>query len=160
MLNVSMAVARAVIHRELSLDSSSIQQAIHSILNDLPKADKGFSLKINSRDEPFIKPILDRYESSITLKLDETITQGGCVLNSSSQFIDYTIEKRFQKIVQAMLSEALQGGSAQSNVEVPSSIGALSDYPSDTLEEDENIEINKLNSSSENPNLGESTDDK
>lgn len=135
MLNVSMAVARAVIHRELSLDSSSIQQAIHSILNDLPKADKGFSLKINSKDEAFITPILKRYDAAISLKIDNTITPGGCVLNSSNQLIDYTIEKRFQKTVQAMLTQALQSGSAQSSVEVPSSIGALSDYPSETLED-------------------------
>lgn len=136
MLNVAMAVARTVIHRELSLDSSSIQQAIHSILSDLPKVDKGFSLKINPKDEPYVKPILDRYDSAIALKLDDTITPGGCLLNSSSQLIDYTIEKRFQKTVQAMLNVALQGN-AEKNVEVPSSIGALSDYPSETLEESE-----------------------
>lgn len=135
MLNVSMAVARAVIHRELSLDSSSIQQAIHTILNNLPKADKGFSLKINSKDEAYIAPILNRYDAAISLKLDDTVTQGGCVLNSSSQLIDYTIEKRFQKTVQAMLTQALQSNSDDSSLEVPSSISALSDYPSETLDE-------------------------
>lgn len=135
MLNVSMAVARAVIHRELSLDSSSIQQAIHAILSDLPHVDKGFSLKINPKDEPYIKPILDRYDSAITLKFDDTITPGGCLLNSSSQLIDYTIEKRFQKTVQSMLNVALQGNTESQSVEVPPSIGALSDYPSETLDE-------------------------
>ncbi|MFT6028536.1 MAG: flagellar assembly protein FliH [Oleiphilaceae bacterium] len=133
MLNVSMAVARAVIHRELSLDSSSIQQAIHLILNDLPKMEAGFSLKVNSIDEPFITPILNRYDSELTLKLDDSITAGGCVLLSSSQLIDYTIEKRFQKTVQSMLSIAMQGNTDKSIQEVPSSIGALSEYPSETL---------------------------
>jgi flagellar assembly protein FliH len=133
MLNVSMAVSRAVIHRELSLDSSSIQQAIHLILNDLPKMDAGFSLKINPVDEAFITPILNRYESELTLKLDDSITPGGCVLLSSSQLIDYTIEKRFQKTVQSMLSVAMQGNADKSIQEVPSSIGSLSDYPSETL---------------------------
>jgi flagellar assembly protein FliH len=135
MLNVAMAVARTVIHRELSLDSSSIQQAIHAILLDLPQVDKGFLLKINPKDEAFIKPILDQYESAISLKLDNTITPGGCLLSSSSQLIDYTIEKRFQKTVQAMLNVALQGNAESQAVEVPPSIGALSDYPSDTLDE-------------------------
>tara|TARA_R110001592_G_scaffold138511_6_gene357802 strand:- start:14830 stop:15795 length:966 start_codon:yes stop_codon:yes gene_type:complete len=135
MLNVSMAVARAVIHRELSLDSSSIQQAIHLILNDLPKMDKGFSLKINPIDEPFLSPILNRYESEISLKMDDTITPGGCLLISSSQLIDYTIEKRFQKTVQSMLSVAMQSNTDKDIQEVPSSINALSDYPSETLED-------------------------
>jgi len=135
MLNVSMAVARAVIHRELSLDSSSIQQAIHFVLNDLPKMDKGFSLKINPVDEVFVNPILNRYDSELTLKLDNAIRPGGCLLISSSQLIDYTIEKRFQKTVQAMLNIAMQGSADKDTQEVPSSIGALSDYPSETLEE-------------------------
>tara|TARA_R110001592_G_scaffold38315_2_gene126481 strand:- start:21464 stop:22417 length:954 start_codon:yes stop_codon:yes gene_type:complete len=140
MLNVSMAVARAVIHRELSLDSSSIQQAIHLILNDLPKMESGFSLKINPVDEVFIQPILNRYDSILTLKLDDSITAGGCVLLSSSQLIDYTIEKRFQKTVQSMLSVAMQSNSDKDIQEVPSSIGALSDYPSETLD-DSSLEL-------------------
>lgn len=137
MLNVSMAVARAVIHRELSLDSSSIKTALNAILNDLPKVDSGFSIRINPNDERYISPILDRYDSAINLKLDETVSPGGCLISSSTQLIDYTIEKRFQKTVQGMLSFALQGDSEASSHEVPSSISSLSDYPSDTLKKEE-----------------------
>lgn len=133
MLNVSMAVARSVIHRELSLDSSSIQSAIKLILNDLPKADNGFSLTVNPDDESHVKSILEKYESAVSLKLDPSITLGGCLFNSSSQLIDYTIEKRFQKTVQAMLQEALKNTNDDTDIDIPSSIGALSDYPSKTL---------------------------
>lgn len=136
MLNVSMAVARTVIHKELSLDASSIQMAIKSILDDLPKVDKGFSLIIHPDDEPHVRPVIEKYDAAITLKLDPSITPGGCFFNSSTQLIDYTIEKRFQKTVQAMLSEAVKNTSADSNLEVPSSIGALSDYPAQTLSEE------------------------
>lgn len=133
MLNVSMAVARAVIYRELSIDSSSIQLAVERILNDLPKADKGFVLRIHPQDETAVAPVLKRYESGMTLKLDDKLSAGGCVLDSSTQFIDYTIEKRFQKTVQSMLSAAIQNVSEQSGHELPSSINALTDYPTDVL---------------------------
>jgi flagellar assembly protein FliH len=135
MLNVSMAVARAVIYRELSIDSSAIKLAIEKILNDLPKSDKGFVLSIHPQDETAVSPVLTRYDSALTLKLDDTISVGGCVLESSTQFIDYTIEKRFQKTVQSMLSAAIQNVSEQSGHELPSSINALTDYPADVLQD-------------------------
>lgn len=135
MLNVSMAVARAVIYRELSIDSSSINRALEKILNDLPKADKGFVLRIHPQDESAVAPVLKRHNSAISLKLDDKLSVGGCVLDSSTQFIDYTIEKRFQKTVQSMLSAAIQNVSEQSGHELPSSINALTDYPTDVLDD-------------------------
>ena len=136
MLNISMAVARAVIYRELSLDSSSIKLAVENILNDLPKADKGFVLHVHPQDESAVAPVLQRYSSGMTLKLDDKLSVGGCVLDCSTQFIDYTIEKRFQKTVQSMLSAAIQNVSEQSGHELPSSINALTDFPSDVLQEE------------------------
>jgi flagellar assembly protein FliH len=135
MLNVSMAVARAVIYRELSLDSSSVKVAIERILNELPKTDKDFVLSIHPQDENAVAPVLKRYDAGLTLKLDQSLAVGGCILESSHQFIDYTIEKRFQKTVQTMLSAAIQNVSDQSGHELPSSINALTDYPSEVLQE-------------------------
>lgn len=153
MLNVSMAVARAVIHKELSIDSSSIQKAIHAILDDLPKIDNGFSLVIHPDNEKHVQPILKKYEAAINLKLDASLTPGGCIFNSSTQLIDYTIEKRFQKTVQSMLTDAVQGATDDMGVEVPSSIGALSDYPSETLSTDESTHTPEINSSAENVDI-------
>ena len=134
-LNVSMAVARAVIYRELSIDASAIKLAIEHILNDLPKADKGFVLSIHPQDESAVAPVLERYQSVMRLKLDDKLSVGGCILESSSQYIDYTIEKRFQKTVQSMLSAAMQNVSEQSGHELPSSINSLTDYPAAVLDE-------------------------
>lgn len=101
--NLSTALSKAVIQRELELDSSTIKIAIQKILQDLPKPDKGFVVTINPVDETAVKPVLERYASEITLKLDEALDPGGFILNSSRQLVDYTIDKRFQKTVQAML---------------------------------------------------------
>lgn len=134
-LNVSMAVARAVIYRELSIDSSAIRKAVEHILNDLPKADNGFVLSIHPQNETAVAPVLDRYQSLMRLKLDDKLSVGGCVLESSSQFIDYTIEKRFQKAVQSMLSAAILNVSEQAGHELPSSINSLTDYHADFLDD-------------------------
>lgn len=153
MLNVSMAVARAVIHKELTIDSSSIQKAINSILSDLPKIDQGFSLVIHPSNEEHVQPILKKYKAAINLKLDDSLTPGGCIFNSSSQLIDYTIEKRFQKTVQTMLADAVKGASDDIGIEVPSSIGALSDYPSETLSIDDSSHSSETKLETENSEI-------
>lgn len=163
MLNVSMAVARAVIHRELSIDSSSIREALHLTLNELPKVDKGFSIRVHPKDEAFVSPILERHKAEMILKTDDSILPGGFELSSSSQLIDHTIEKRFQKTVQSMLSAAIQGGADADQIEVPSTIAALSDYSSDTLNqivEDEVItDADKATKVTESSEISEHTEE-
>lgn len=136
MLNISMAVARSVIHKELQLDPGSIKNTICSIFNELPKADQGFSIYIHSKDESFVRPILEDLKSTVSLKLDDSLTPGGFLVHSTTQLIDFTIEKRFQKVVQAMLNQALQKEENEHVAEIPSTISALSDYSADTLTDD------------------------
>lgn len=132
MLNVAVALSRAVIHRELSIDSSSLKVALGSILDDLPASDKGAVLRVNEQDFDVIQSLLSRFKANIELVSDSAIMSGGFSLKTSSQLIDYTIEKRFQKAVQGMLSAAMNGP-GETMQEVPSSIDSLSDFSSDTL---------------------------
>ena len=132
-VNVSMAVARAVIYRELSLDSSSIQTALSQLLSTLPKLDVGTALSINGRDEITIQELLQSINSNIELKIDDSITAGGCKLETSRQLIDYTIEKRFQKIVYSTLFAASQADSESQAKDVVESIQDMSDFPTDVL---------------------------
>jgi len=134
-VNVSMAVARAVIYRELSLDSSSIQAALSQVLSSLPKIDVGCVVIVNSRDEKTVLGLLQSIESNVELKIDDSITAGGCKLETSRQLIDYTIEKRFQKIVYSMLFEASTPQAGPK--EAATSIDDMSDFPADILGETE-----------------------
>jgi len=135
LLNVAIAISRAVIHRELQLDEASIKPAIFHILKDLPKADLGFVLTVNPVDKGTVQLLLQELDSKIELQVDASLTSGGCVLETANQLIDYTIEKRFQKTVQGMLSNAIQANGESSLTEIPVSIDAISDYPTETLDE-------------------------
>jgi flagellar assembly protein FliH len=159
-LNVSVAISRSVIHRELSMDSSSIRASIPGVLNDLPDLNEGASISINPVDKGVVDTLLNDLGSKLELKLDASIMPGGYTLKTTNQLINYTIEKRFQKTVQSMLSKALRGEGAESR-EVPVSINELSDFSTETLDESgqelDEIEASDADPVSDVPNSAEST---
>lgn len=135
MLNVAVALSRAVIHRELSLDSSSLSLTLSQVIEELPALDAGAHLRINAQDREVVESVLSGMNASLELINDASVQAGGFLLKTASQLIDYTVQKRFQKAVQGMLDSAVNQKSSKMQ-EVPSNIEALSDYPVDTLSED------------------------
>jgi len=140
-LNVALALARTVIHRELKLDSSSIEAALSDIYQSLPKMDQGLVLTINPADRAHLDRVLESIENNIELKQDKSIMVGGYLLETSSQLIDYTIEKRFQKIVHEMLLNAIESESDVASLETSTTIKELSDYPVDLLDEADELAV-------------------
>jgi flagellar assembly protein FliH len=135
MLNVSVALSRAVIHRELSLDSSSLSTALSQIVEELPASDSGSVARVNPSDLDLVKSTLDNLGATIDVIVDPNVQAGGFTLKTSTQLIDFTVEKRFQKAVQGMLDSAVNKRSTNMQ-EVPSTIDALSDYSANTLNEE------------------------
>jgi len=140
-LNVALALARTVIHRELKLDSSSIETALVNIYQSLPKMDQGLVLTINPKDKDNLERVLESIESNIELKQDPNIMVGGCLLETSNQLIDYTIEKRFQKVVHEMLLNAIELESDIASLDTSTTIKELSDYPVDLLDKADELAV-------------------
>jgi len=157
-LNVALALARTVIHRELKLDSSSIQIALSNIYQSLPKMDQGLVLTINPADKVHLERVLGTIENNVELKHDQNVMVGGCLLETSSQLIDYTIEKRFQKVVHEMLLNAIESESDVASLETSTTIKELSDYPVDLLDKADELVVEKTDKEQtqyEVPNIGE-----
>ncbi len=132
LLNVAVALSRAVIHRELTIDSSILSLTVSRILEDLPALDSGVVLKVNERDLEQVGQILKGLAANVDLVSEPSVLAGGFLIKTSAQVIDYTVEKRFQKAVQGMLDSAVNKRPSGMQ-EVPATISTLSDYSSDTL---------------------------
>jgi len=105
LLNVTIALSRAVIFRSLEQDKSIIQEALNAVLSDIERMSVPDSLLVNPDDFGVVQEVLERIGSSIKLKGDASVLPGGLKLESASQIVDYTVEKRFQKSVQAILNQ-------------------------------------------------------
>lgn len=136
MMNVALAIARAVIHRELSLDSSQVAHTVNQAIHNLPDLAAGIKVHMNATDIEHARASIEGLDTAIEIIQNTSLQPGGCLVETSSQLIDYTIEKRFQKTVHSMLFEAANAG-AHTSLETSTSINELSDYSAETLEEAE-----------------------
>lgn len=134
-VNLSIAIARSVIHRELHTDSSVIQALVAQVMADLPRQDAGMAIAINPKDRESVNQAIEKAGVNIKVETQNQVHPGGCIVTTSTQLIDHTIEKRFQKTVQETLLRVSQSSNVILSQESPSDIQEQSDYHPDVLDE-------------------------
>lgn len=138
MLNVSLAIARSVIRRELQSDSRVIQEVILEALSMLPRHSKHVVFRVNEADADYVRESLDAADSLAEVKVDAQVQAGGCLVDSATQQYDFTIEKRFQKLVHQMLMRASNEAHQHSKVSHASAtMEERADFHGDVLVEAE-----------------------
>lgn len=113
MLRLVQAIARQIIHVELSINSGIILETIERALQAAVRAD-AYHLRVNGDDFALVtekKPLfLARISGlqNLTIAADSTIARGGCRLESELGEIDATIESQLE-VIRRTLSAAVAG---------------------------------------------------
>lgn len=136
LVNLATVVARAVIHRELSLDSSQVAAVVSEAVLALPSTADNVRIRVNPQDEAHVRAVAERLEARASVTADPAILAGGCQVETRHTLVDYTIEKRFQKAVQAMLEQQLTTAGPGETEELDAVMGDLSDFHGDVLTAD------------------------
>ncbi|WP_250657653.1 flagellar assembly protein FliH [Alkalimarinus coralli] len=140
LLNLVLAISRAVIMRELSIDSQQVRKTLSDALASLPTSASNVKVWVNSEDFETVVAVTDAIAEGVQVIKSDEILPGGCKVETLHSQIDATVEKRFQKTVQQMLD---QHSSSLPTDEVPDladSMDDMTDFHRDVLEseEDEN----------------------
>lgn len=97
-------IAQEVIKVEVSQNSGEIAKVLSSeLIKDLQGASK-ITLKVNPKDHSVISQHLGNLEN-ITIVSESAISEGGVVVLSDAGNIDAQIQKRFERVKKAALSE-------------------------------------------------------
>lgn len=134
LVNLTTVLSRAVLYRELSLDSSQIAAVVKKAMASLPSTSENVRIHIHPDDYQFVGEVADRFEAKTSVVEDAAIMRGGCKLETRHSLVDYTIEKRFQKAVQDMLNEELDQESPADGEELGAIMDDLSDFRRDVLD--------------------------
>jgi flagellar assembly protein FliH len=116
MSDLLIKVCRAVLKRELSLNSSQIQQVVQEALVLLPADSAQTVIYLNAQDLALVnehKTALPGWRADWTLKVNQQLAPGGCVVDSAKTRIDASIEQRFyEAIAPFFISDNLSGDTA------------------------------------------------
>ncbi len=100
----ALDVAKEVVKVEVSEHSSEIAKVLsEELIKDLQGASK-ITLKVNPKDHSVISQHLGNLEN-ITIISDSAISEGGVIVLSDAGNIDAQIQKRFERVKKAALSE-------------------------------------------------------
>ncbi len=137
LVNLTTVLSRAVLYRELSLDSSQIAAVVRKAMASLPSTSENVRIHIHPDDYQFVSEVAERFEAKASVVEDAAVMRGGCKLETRHSLVDFTVEKRFQKAVQDMLNEELDQESPGDGEELGAMMDDLTDFRRDVLDPDE-----------------------
>jgi len=98
---LAVLIARNLVRRELRSDPGEVVGVVREALGHLPVSARNPRIHLNPEDVELVRGALagDHGETAWRLEGDPLITRGGCLVETSSSFIDATVEARLAAIV-------------------------------------------------------------
>ncbi|CBL46752.1 Flagellar assembly protein [gamma proteobacterium HdN1] len=101
-------ICTQVVHRELLLDSNGISAVVKEALDCLNPGNKRIRIHLNPQDIEVIERelrTLNQWEGQWRLLAHNTITPGGCIIDTDDSIIDARAEKRLSALLQQVYSK-------------------------------------------------------
>lgn len=115
---LSMAVARQVIRRELQTDTGEIVAVVREAISVLPAGTRKIVISLHPEDAEIIRNVFSlsrdvaqHDDSRWIISEDPVLTRGGCHISSEHSNIDATIETRLNRVITTLL-----GGERESDI--------------------------------------------
>lgn len=133
LVNLTMALARAVVYRELTIDSSQIRQVVRKALESLPSTAENTRIYVHPDDSSSVSEVAERFEAAASVVEDDRLLPGGCRVETRNSLVDFTVEKRFQRAVQSMLEQQTDDSESSEPEELGALMDDLTDFQRDVL---------------------------
>ena len=104
LVNLSTLIARSILRRELSLDSTHIQQVVQDAIAALPLKSDNVTIFLSEQDYRYIKE-QTTVPDTWRLQLDQTLKPGGCRVITQNNIVDYTLDEQFQQTINTLVEE-------------------------------------------------------
>jgi len=117
-VSASLAVARKIIAREISMDTEILMGMMDSLLQEA-QADQNMVIRVNPKDLELLKNHLEFEKwlanngESFSVKTDPSLRAGSCLLESDIQLIDGSVETQLE-MIQDHWNTSMHGSEAQS----------------------------------------------
>jgi flagellar assembly protein FliH len=103
-LELACEVARQVLRQELTVNQNVLKPVISEALGVLVADSKAALVRLNPQDLKALQGNLedDQFNLALTLRGDESITRGGCLIESAGTVVDGTLEKRWARAIASL----------------------------------------------------------
>jgi flagellar assembly protein FliH len=111
LVELTMLIARQLVRRELRTNPGEIVAVVREAVSQLPVAARNPRIYLNPDDVAIVREALslgDMHEN-YRIEEDPLITRGGCLIETSTSFIDSTVEARISAIASRLFGDERGG---------------------------------------------------
>ena len=113
--SLAIEIARQLVRRELRVAPGEIVAVAREAVSLLPVASVGIQIRLHPDDARLIREVLSlgREDAPVwQIVEDQTLTRGGCVVNTDLSRIDATVEKRLGAVIATVMGDERESGYA------------------------------------------------
>ena len=105
LVDLSMAVARQIIRRELKTSPGEIVAVVKEAINLLPVSESDVNLELHPEDAALVRNALLPSDTDTPWQIteDPLLSRGGCRVSTTTSRIDATVENRINAAIAAVL---------------------------------------------------------
>lgn len=104
LLSLVIALAGAVVERELTTDAEFIKSTLDSALMHLSESEASLTVTLNPADKALLERLLEADGIHAELKVDTAMLRGGCRVARGHALVDATIESRIQALIEQIIA--------------------------------------------------------
>jgi flagellar assembly protein FliH len=127
LVNLVSHMAREVIQRELSIDSSQIRHVLREALKLLPMGASNVRIQLNPQDFEMVKALRERHEETWRIVEDEALLPGGCRVETEHSRIDASIETRLSQALQQLFEQQREQATSPISADIQLDLDAVED---------------------------------
>ena len=107
---IAMEIAQKIIKTEIKTDPQIVLDTVMDVLRTLSKTEPRIVLRINPLQVQYIKDTLPEQvrllgmEAKLSILSDESITEGGCIVETNNGLVDASIEAQLEIVQNALRS--------------------------------------------------------
>ncbi|MDX1490430.1 MAG: flagellar assembly protein FliH [Pseudohongiellaceae bacterium] len=107
LLGLSQSIAKTIIAHELAIDNRHIVALVRQALAAMPPSKDNIRIFVNPADVAILEEAKQKQGDQWKALPDDTVKQGGCRIETEQSIVDFTMEKRFQDLMDQILSKEL-----------------------------------------------------
>jgi flagellar assembly protein FliH len=106
LVRLALTLARTLVRESLKVQPQLVEAIVRETVRDVPPFGQGTRLRLHPEDATLIgKHLGAELEADWSIVGDETMTRGGCRVESSAGEIDASMETRWQKLCAALAQD-------------------------------------------------------
>jgi len=118
LVHLSSGMARALIKNLPQIDEQVMLSVARQALAELPEGSENIRLVVHPNDAEMLMDAARQQGESWQVIADASLVSGGCIVKSQHSFVDFTLDTRFQLMLEDMMGQQFNGGSAASSESV------------------------------------------